>query len=120
VTFKERTYRCQACDAQEKRLAWNTDAPPACDAHGPMVETDRAGAAAPAVVDDTIIGGRWVETLGHEPVWIESHSQLRREAEKRGLVNVVRHDDAYYARQRKQHDEYLRDTGQLVTQPRRH
>lgn len=60
------------------------------------------------IVDDSV-DGHWVDTLGHEDVWIESKSQLAREAEQRGLVNVVRHDDAYYRTQRKQHDERLAD-----------
>jgi hypothetical protein len=65
------------------------------------------------VIDDQLDGGaRWCETMGHEPVWLDgTKSQWRREMEKRGLVNVVRHDSAYHAKQRKLHDERLRDTG---------
>lgn len=64
------------------------------------------------VIDDTIEGGpRWFETMGHEPVWIESKSQWRREVEARNLVHVDRHDRAYYQRLFKRHDEELRDTG---------
>lgn len=44
-----------------------------------------------SVVGDEIPGGKWVENLGHEPVFVESKSQLKFEAEKRGLVNKVRH-----------------------------
>jgi hypothetical protein len=65
------------------------------------------------VVDDTIIGGRWCETLGHEPVFYGSKSELRRLAAERGLTNVVKHDDAYYAKQRKMHDERIRDEKQV-------
>lgn len=69
--------------------------------------------------DDELPNGPYLcETLGHEAVYVTSKSHLRREAAARGLENVVRHDDHYYRRQRKQHDERLRDTGQLVTQPR--
>lgn len=64
------------------------------------------------VIDDQLEGGpRFFETLGHEPVWIESKSQLRREAEARGKIPFVRHDDAYYKRVFRRHDEERRDTG---------
>jgi hypothetical protein len=65
------------------------------------------------VIDDQLEGGaRWCETMGHEPVWLDgSKSQWRREVAARGLVNVDRHDAAYYARQRRLHDQELRDTG---------
>jgi hypothetical protein len=65
------------------------------------------------IIDDELPNGPYLcETLGHEDVYVTSKSHLRREAEARGLENVVRHDDHYYRRQRKQHDEWLRDTGQ--------
>jgi hypothetical protein len=65
-----------------------------------------------SIQDDQLEGGpRWFETLGHDPVFIESKSQLKREADARGLENVVRHDDHYYRTRRKWHDEKLRDTG---------
>lgn len=45
-----------------------------------------------AVIDDQIVGGaRFFENLGHEPVWIESKSQLRAEMAARGLREKVRH-----------------------------
>lgn len=69
-----------------------------------------------AVIDDQIEGGpRFFETFGHQPVWIESKSQWRLEADKRKdeLTFVGdKHDRAYYRRQFRQHDEMLRDTGQ--------
>lgn len=64
-----------------------------------------------SVVDDTVIGGRWCETLGHEPFFYTSKSELKREADRRGLENVVRREEHYYVKQRKMHDERLRDTG---------
>lgn len=64
------------------------------------------------VIDDTLEGGpRFFENMGHDPVWIESKSQWRREVAARNLVNVDRHDSHYYAQRRKWHDEKLRDTG---------
>jgi hypothetical protein len=44
-----------------------------------------------AAIDDTFIGGRIYENLGHEPVFIESRSHLQRELKARGLVEMVRH-----------------------------
>jgi hypothetical protein len=62
-----------------------------------------------SVVDDTVIGGRWCETIGHEPYFYTSKSDLRREAEKRGYVNVVRHEDSWHVKNRRMHMERLRD-----------
>jgi hypothetical protein len=111
VTFKERHYVCNVCGVQTHRLAWNTDPSPVCGTHGSMFEVDHTGAVAPGVVDDTT-EWRCCETMGHEPFWYNSKTALRREAERRGVVNVVRHEESYYARARRQHDERLRDTGQ--------
>jgi hypothetical protein len=64
------------------------------------------------VIDDTIEGGpRFFETMGHEPVWIASKSDWKREMAQRGLVNLDKHDRAYYQRKFREHDERLRDTG---------
>ena len=66
------------------------------------------------VIDDTIEGGpRFFETLGHEPVWIESKSQLAREAAARGKVPASRHDRAYYDRLFRQTNERYRDEGTI-------
>jgi hypothetical protein len=65
-----------------------------------------------SVIDDQIEGGpRFFDTMGHEPVWIESKSQWRAEVAARQLVNVDKHDRAYYQRKFREHDEKLRDTG---------
>jgi len=66
------------------------------------------------VIDDQLEGGaRWCETMGHKPVWLDgTKSQYRQMVEKHKVENVVRHDSAYYAKQRRMHDEMLRDTGQ--------
>lgn len=64
-----------------------------------------------AVIDDAIEGGpRFFETMGHEPVWIESKSQWRAEVAARNLVHVDKHDRAYYVKKFKEHDERIRDT----------
>ena len=66
-----------------------------------------------AVLPDAIEGGaRWCETMGDEPVWLDgTRTQWKREMEARGLVNVDRHDSAYYATKRRLHDQELRETG---------
>ena len=89
---------CEKCGAELQIGEW-----PFCPHGFPTVGL--------SVVDDTIIGGRVCETLGHEPFFYTSKSELRREAARRGLENVVKHDDSYYAKQRKLHDERRRDTG---------
>ena len=67
------------------------------------------------IIDDQLEGGaRWCETMDHHPVWLDgTKSQWKREMEKRGLENVYTHDSAYFAKQRKMHDERLRDTGEI-------
>jgi hypothetical protein len=53
--------------------------------------TERAYVSGYSFVGDEIPGGQWVENLGHEPVFIESKSQLKHEREMRGLEPMVRH-----------------------------
>ena len=43
------------------------------------------------IIPDDIPGGMWVENLGPTPVQVFSKSQLRHEAEMRGLAPHVRH-----------------------------
>lgn len=65
-----------------------------------------------SVIDDTLEGGpRVFENMGHEGVFIESKSQWRREVAARNLEHVDRHDAAYYATWKKQHEERQRDEG---------
>lgn len=67
-----------------------------------------------SVIDDQLEGGpRFFETMGHDAPYIESKSQWKREVEARGLVNVDKHDRAYYRKKFREHDEQLRDTGQI-------
>jgi hypothetical protein len=110
VIFKEWSYECTACGEKQKHLHWSVDAPPLCACGGRLGPYSVVATRNRGVIDDQIEGGpRFFETMGHEPVWIESKSQWKREVDKRQLVNVVRHDSAYYAKQRKMHDEKLRD-----------
>lgn len=65
-----------------------------------------------SIIDDEIEGGpRFFDTMGPEDVWISSKSEWRREVKARGLVNVDKHDRAYYQRRFRMHDEEKRDTG---------
>lgn len=65
-----------------------------------------------SIIDDELEGGpRRFETMGHDAPYIASKSQWRREVAARGLVNVDKHDSAYYVKRRKMHDEELADTG---------
>jgi hypothetical protein len=108
VIFKERAFICTGCGARVRDLMWDHDTPASCC--GEWADDSHTLTRNTGVIDDQLEGGpRWFENLGHAPVWIESKSQWRREVEKRNVVNVVRHDSAYYAKQRKMHDEKLRD-----------
>ena len=43
------------------------------------------------IIDDQLDGGpQWIENLGHDPVWVEDKSQLKRELQKRDLQPAVR------------------------------
>ncbi len=91
--------KCEKCDALVQIGDW-----PFCP-HG----TPNVG-----LIDDQLEGGaRFFETMGHEPVWIESKSQWRREVAAREIVHLDKHDRAYYTRQFRQHEERLRDAGEM-------
>jgi hypothetical protein len=64
------------------------------------------------VIDDQIEGGpRFFENFGAEPVWIGSKSEWRAAVDRYQVVNVDKHDRAYYQRKFREHDERIRDTG---------
>lgn len=43
------------------------------------------------IIDDQLDGGpQWIENLGHDPVWVESKSQLRQELNARDLQPMVK------------------------------
>lgn len=43
------------------------------------------------IIDDQLPGGpQWIEHLGHDPVWVETKSQLKKELDARGLQPMVR------------------------------
>ena len=80
--------------------------------HGRWLCPLEARRTAAFVIDDQLEGGpRRFDTMGHDMPYIESKSQWKREVERRGLVPFSPRDAAYHAKQRKMHDERLRDTG---------
>ncbi len=112
MIFKAWRYECEACGAKQEHLHWDTDPVPACACGGTLHEASLRVSRNRGVIDDQIEGGpRRFETMGDDAPYIETKSQWRREMAARGLVNVVKHDASYYAKQRKMHDECLRDTG---------
>jgi hypothetical protein len=113
VIFKEWSYECGACGVKVKLLHWDYEQADPCHCGGTFQPYSTVARPNRGVIDDQLEGGpRVFETMGHEGVYIESKSQWKREMEKRGLVNVVKHDAAHYAKQRKMHDEKLRDERQ--------
>ena len=112
MIFKRVLLECVRCGNRTEEFRWDTEPTTPCTCGGTRQDMGVVSENAPNVIDDQIEGGpRWFETLGHEPVWIESKSQLRREAEVRGKVPCVRHEQDYYRRLFKRHDEELRDIG---------
>lgn len=66
-----------------------TPACPTCG--GPMSRVWLMGVRTVNVIGDEIPGGMTLENLGHEPVTVYSHSELKREMDARGLRSFVRH-----------------------------
>jgi hypothetical protein len=65
-----------------------------------------------SIIDDQLEGGpRRFETMGADAPFISSKSEWRREAAARGLIQVDKHDRAYYNAKFRQHDEQIKDTG---------
>jgi hypothetical protein len=110
MIFKEWSYECTACGEKQKHLHWSVDAPPLCACGGRLEPYSVVATRNRGVIDDQIEGGpRFFENFGHEPVWIETKSDRRKAMEKYNVIDVNRHEDSYYRKQRKMHDEQLRD-----------
>lgn len=84
---------CAACGADLKaecywlRYGERVATCQVCGVTAPAQQEQRVSAG-PAVIDDTLPGGaRWIQNMGHEPVWIETKTEYRRELDRRGLVN---------------------------------
>jgi putative FmdB family regulatory protein len=68
-----------------RSMATRNDPCPDCGA--PITRMHRAC----NMIGDEIPGGQWVENLGPTPIKVHSKSELKWEAQKRGLVQNVRH-----------------------------
>ena len=83
--------RCNSCGWQREDCYETSAHYEPCPTCGEP--TERLWTSRPAAVhgDDYWVGGRVYENLGHEPVVIHSRSELKREMDKRGLREYVRH-----------------------------
>lgn len=89
----------------QKKLACSTNADhrweqlvgpgkdPVCPVCGGVgIRPDPAAPNSPTVIDDQLEGGaQWIHNLGHDPVWVETKTQLAQEQKARGLRPMVRH-----------------------------
>lgn len=81
---------CTACDWSDEILAEPHTHPP-CPKCGGATERFYPIGGQRFVISDEIIGGRFVENIAPQPIWVESKSQLRRELATRGLTEKVQH-----------------------------
>lgn len=83
--------RCLTCGWTGEVVTQPFEHPPCPECHGATERYYPIGGTTNGVIGDEFIGGKWIENLGHQPVFIESRSQLKREMEARGLQPMVRH-----------------------------
>ena len=77
-------FACPACNQQTLNHLCEPDEMPVCAKCGVVMA--RLWTETPATIDDTLPGGaRWIENLGHDPVWVETKTQLKAELDRRGL-----------------------------------
>lgn len=86
--LKKYDQSCLAC-AWIGEISVEPGTNPACPQCGSV--TERIYLSGYGVIPDEIPGGLVVENLGHRPVKVYSKSELKFEAEKRGLVSRVQH-----------------------------
>lgn len=91
--LKKYDQRCEDCGWQGEIVS---DTPIARDGTQPLCpacgyETERYYNGGYGFIGDEIVGGQVIENLGHEPVRVDSKSELRRIAASRGLEQRVRH-----------------------------
>lgn len=100
MSLKAYDQRCTVCDWSGSILTEPTVCPPCPSCGG---ATERLWQTPAQVIDDTLPGGpRWIDNLGHDPVWVETKTQYRQELAKRGLVqhesdNYNRNDHSPWA-----------------------
>jgi putative FmdB family regulatory protein len=81
-------YRC-ACGHTFESLRRLSEANPLCVKCG--AATEKYLSKAPGVIADHVPGGFVVENIGHRPMKFESKSEMKRELDRRGLEQKVRH-----------------------------
>lgn len=86
--MKKYDQTCKRCGWTDEIHAQPFVNPPCPECGG---DTERIYLGGYGVIGDEIPGGLVVENLGHEPVKVYSKSELKFEAEKRGLVQRVQH-----------------------------
>lgn len=78
---------CNSCEWSGEIWAEPYEMPPCPSCGG---ETERRWRSI-GMIGDEIPGGQWIENLGDKPVKVYSKSELKHEAEKRGLQLNVKH-----------------------------
>jgi hypothetical protein len=86
------TYDVECPEGHEHEIvtSWDDRQTP-CPTCGLPTERVWRGKPPGAVADTLPGGGRLIENLGHEPVWVETYTELRRQCRARGLTPFVRH-----------------------------
>lgn len=82
-------FKCCACEHTFESLRRISDPNPPCRECGGT--TEKILLKAPGVVADSVPGGFVVENIGNRPMKFESKSELKRELDRRGLEQKVRH-----------------------------
>jgi putative FmdB family regulatory protein len=82
-------FECLLCERTFESLRRISDPNPPCRACGHA--TRKVLLKAPGVIADGVPGGFVVENIGSTPMRFDSKSEYRRELEKRGLEQRVRH-----------------------------
>jgi hypothetical protein len=82
---------CLSCDWTGDVIAKPFEMPP-CPACGEATERYYPiGGRGHGVIGDEFVGGKWIENMGPQPVYVESRSHYKRELAARGLEEKVRH-----------------------------
>lgn len=83
-------YQCPACYGTWEQYVPRHDIKSTCDKCSIPGKKVYMGSIN-TVRDDSIIGGRWIENLGHQPVYVESVTELKRQMKAHGVEEFVRH-----------------------------
>jgi hypothetical protein len=93
-TYRERRFGCRACDTEARVWQWETDWPPDC----PQCLFPMTPVLPPADRGPTVIGDACDVVIEHGICWpggaprrYTSKSEMKKEAQVRGLINRVEH-----------------------------